>query len=236
MIPASTRSRAAILNTLRQGLARTLLFVDEPPARPASLPVPPPGPQPAGAPGGQDAWERLAEALAPLEVRPRLARTAGEAVRHLADIARECGAKSYTRWDEALDALDLPGGFDAALAGLARLPAGPCPGLAQADLGVVLAHAALLESGSIAVVAAPGRHRAASLLPPCSVVLVPRSSLLPDVSHLPGLFARHADPDGRLPSCLNLITGPSSTADIELVLVRGVHGPARLELVCLDWL
>lgn len=232
MTPATTRSRAAILNTLRQGLARTPLFVDEPPARPASLPVFPP----AESSGGPDAWERLAEVLAPLDVRPRLARTAGEAARHLGDIARECGAKTYTRWDEALDALDLPGGFDAALPGLTRLPAGPCPGLGQADLGVVLAHAALLESGSIAVVAAPGRHRAASLLPPCSVVLAPRSCLLPDVSHLPGLLARHADPDGRLPSCLNLITGPSSTADIELVLVRGVHGPARLELVCLDWL
>jgi L-lactate dehydrogenase complex protein LldG len=232
MTPATTRSRAAILNTLRQGLAQTPLFVDEPPARPASLAVP----QPAEAPGDPDAWERLAEALAPLEVRPRLARTAGEAARHLGDIARECGAKTYTRWDEALDALDLPGGFDAALAGLARLPAGPCPGLAQADLGVVLAHAALLESGSIAVVAAPGRPPAASLLPPCSDCPGAEKKLpAARFTHLPGSCAprRPGRAAAELPEPHHRA---QHTADIELVLVRGVHGPARLELVCLDWL
>lgn len=216
-------SRARILATLRQGLAAAPLQVDAPPARPASLPI------------GPDAWDVLAAVLAPLEVRLRLARTPAEASAHVADIARERAAKTYTRWDAALDALGLPGGFDAALSGLERLEPGCCNALAHADLGFVLAQAALLESGSMAIVAAPGQQRSASLLPPTSVVLVPKSALLPDVSHLPALLNRHRLPDGQLPACLNLVTGPSSTADIELVLVRGVHGPGTLDVIGLDW-
>lgn len=220
-------SRADILATLRKGLAAEPLVVEPAPERPASLPV--------GPDIGPGAWEILAAVLEPLEVRVRLARTPAEAAGHVADIARERGAKSYTRWGSALDALDVPGGFDAALSGLERLEPGCCNELARADLGVVLAQAALLESGSLAVVAAPGRHRSASLLPPASVVLVPKSGLLPDVSHLPALLERHRLPTGELPACVNLITGPSSTADIELVLVRGVHGPGTLDVVGLDW-
>lgn len=216
-------SRAEILAALRKGLAAEPLKVEPASERPASLPV------------DRQAWDVLAAVLEPLGVRLRLARTPAEAAGHVADIARERGAKSYTRWGSALDALDLPGGFDAALSGLERLEPGCCAGLARADLGFVLAQGALLESGSMAVVAAPGRHRSASLLPPASVVLLPKSALLPDVSQLPALLERHRLPSGELPACLNLITGPSSTADIELVLVRGVHGPGTLDVIGLDW-
>lgn len=220
---SSPSARVAILKTLRAGLAAGPLSVPAPPARPASIPI---GPQ-----AWAETWEKLAAVLAPLEVRLRLARTPAEAAEHVADIARERQATSYTRWDAALDQL----GLDQALAGLARVAPGCCQELALVDLGLVLAHAVFLESGSIAVVAAPGQHRGASLLPPASVALAPRRALLPDVSHLPGLLNRHRTPDARLPACLNLITGPSSTADIELVLVRGVHGPGTLDVVALDW-
>jgi L-lactate dehydrogenase complex protein LldG len=212
-------SRERILVTLRAGLASAPLNVPESPARPVSSAI------------GPDAWERLAEVLAPLDVRLRLAATPAEAAAHVASIARERQAASYTRWEDMPEGLEM----DEALAGLARVRPDCCQALTHVDLGLTLAHAALIDSGSLVVVAGLGRERAVSLLPPTHVCLVPRSALLPDVWALPELLRRHAFASGQLPSCLNLITGPSSTADIELVLVRGVHGPGALDVVGLDW-
>ena len=39
--------------------------------------------------------------------------------------------------------------------------------------------------------------------------------------------------EGSLPRTVNLISGPSRTADIEQTIVRGAHGPKRLHVVIL---
>jgi L-lactate dehydrogenase complex protein LldG len=39
--------------------------------------------------------------------------------------------------------------------------------------------------------------------------------------------------DGALPRSVNLISGPSRTADIEQTIVRGAHGPRRLHVLIL---
>lgn len=223
-------SRERILAALRAAQAASRLDerISPPPARPAPAAV------------GQDCWRRLEEVLEPLTVRLRLAGSPAEAQAHVAAIARERQARSYVRWAA------LPVEVDAALAALTRLevpPAGgaggsdgrPCPALAGADLGITGAHAALLDSGSLALAAGPDCPRSVSLLPAVHVCLLPRAALAPDVSALPGLLEAHRSASGSLPACLNLVTGPSSTADIELVLVRGVHGPVAVEVIGLDW-
>ena len=45
----------------------------------------------------------------------------------------------------------------------------------------------------------------------------------------PRLRARYGD--GELPRVVNLITGPSRSADIEQTLLLGAHGPRRLHIV-----
>ena len=39
--------------------------------------------------------------------------------------------------------------------------------------------------------------------------------------------------EGRLPRSVNLISGPSRTAEIEQTIVRGAHGPKRLQVLIL---
>jgi L-lactate dehydrogenase complex protein LldG len=43
-------------------------------------------------------------------------------------------------------------------------------------------------------------------------------------------FAAHADGIAAVSSC-TFVTGPSRTADIELSLTIGVHGPARVVII-----
>ena len=102
---------------------------------------------------------------------------------------------------------------------------------ARADVGVTAVDWALADTGTLVLLSGPGRSRSASLLPPVHVALVPVSRILPNLAalleHLP------ADPAQALKqeSSLTLITGTSKTADIELTLVRGVHGPGRVHVI-----
>jgi hypothetical protein len=104
--------------------------------------------------------------------------------------------------------------------------------------------AAVAETGSLIWHAGPGAPRAATLIPPLHVALVAVEQIVPDLldyfvllstgphatcptkRSFPGAAHSH-----RLPSHLNIITGPSKTADIEGVLVTGVHGPGRVRAI-----
>ena len=109
-----------------------------------------------------------------------------------------------------------------------RPPANPAA-CAAVDLGVTGAAYGIALTGSLVVAADRAGCRTASLLPSVHVALVRTGRLLatPDelFRHLPRRF-----PDG-MPSNLVLITGPSRSADIELQLTLGVHGPRSLWVV-----
>jgi len=85
--------------------------------------------------------------------------------------------------------------------------------------------AAIAETGSIVCQSAGGRAVQASLLPSHHVALVPQEKIF---ATLDDFFAVYA---ASQPTNITLITGPSRTADIELNLVIGVHGPERLDII-----
>jgi L-lactate dehydrogenase complex protein LldG len=83
-----------------------------------------------------------------------------------------------------------------------------------------------IETASTSLWGRRAGSRTASLLPPVHLALVRRDAIVAT----PGDLLRHLPerlPDG-LPSNLVLITGPSRSADIELQLTVGVHGPREL--------
>ncbi len=99
--------------------------------------------------------------------------------------------------------------------------------LDAAVVGITGADAALADTGSVVLVHGTGRPRLVSLLPPVHVVLVDVSRLRATLGALldedPQLFARAAN--------VVVVTGPSRTADIEMTLTRGVHGPRVVHVV-----
>ena len=96
--------------------------------------------------------------------------------------------------------------------------------LARCDLAIVEAHYAIAATGTLAVVATPGSPGSLTLLPPANIILVDAARILPDMAAVlsalgPGTITGHR---------VAFITGPSRTADIEKMIVLGVHGPRRL--------
>jgi L-lactate dehydrogenase complex protein LldG len=154
----------------------------------------------------------------------------------IAAIARTHQAASFISWDD--EHLGCPGLVAALSArGLARVAydvsrdpdrrAVEVEALAGVGLGVTGAHAALADSGGLVLVSGPGRGRLPSLLPPVHVAVVAERRLRPSLTAL-----LREEPD-LLDAGSNvvIIAGPSRTADIEMTLTHGVHGPKHVHVI-----
>lgn len=112
---------------------------------------------------------------------------------------------------------------------LSFLPKGALPNRTEdpwvADLGVTLCDAAVASTGSLLLKAGPGRTRLASLTPISHLVLIPPFALC-------GNLAEALERSKGRTSVL--ISGPSRTADIEGILIRGVHGPRQVLALLLE--
>ncbi len=98
---------------------------------------------------------------------------------------------------------------------------------AAAEVGVTGCDGAIAETGSLAMLSGKGKSRAAWLLPPVHIAVVQPSDL---VSNMGEFFRRNSEKLKSAASC-SFVTGPSRTADIELTLTVGVHGPGRVIIV-----
>ena len=103
-----------------------------------------------------------------------------------------------------------------------------------AKVGVVYCEYGLTESGSVVLYSSPEQSRSLSLLPESSIFVLAKSSILPRPAQLAQVLHEKAQRGERMPSCINLIGGPSSTADIELVKCVGVHGPIHAYYLILE--
>ncbi len=94
--------------------------------------------------------------------------------------------------------------------------------------GLTGAVAAIAQIGSLVLTAGQGRPLSASLLPEIHIAVVYRAHLIWSLEE--ALQLREV----REASATVLITGPSRTADIEMTLTIGVHGPKELIVFIVD--
>ena len=92
--------------------------------------------------------------------------------------------------------------------------------MAQCDLGITEADYLLPETGTLVLRSSAEKPRAVSLLPRVHLAIVRPEMLRGDMHQV---FAEAKDSN-----YLVFITGPSRTADIELTVTLGVHGPKNL--------
>jgi L-lactate dehydrogenase complex protein LldG len=95
----------------------------------------------------------------------------------------------------------------------------------KADVGITGVALAVAETGSIVLTSGGDRRRLASLAVPCHIAIVRRDQIVPDLLD----WADRTPPTP--PASTVLVSGPSKTADIELALVIGVHGPKTEHII-----
>ncbi len=123
----------------------------------------------------------------------------------------------------------LPYGVDEALQAATVVPAdADVQTRADATVGVTGCDGAIAQTGALVLGSRPGSPRSASLLPEVHVAVVRPEQLHEDLA---AALAGGGEALLRECSALNLVAGPSRTADIELTLTLGVHGPRRLVVV-----
>ena len=105
--------------------------------------------------------------------------------------------------------------------------------IARTPLGVTGVDLALAETGTLILRSGIGRPRSTSLLPACHVAVFDRTVLVESLAQV-GVFLEAWSADDASGAAINFITGPSRTADIELTLTRGVHGPKEVHAIFVE--
>lgn len=95
----------------------------------------------------------------------------------------------------------------------------------DASAAVTGVWAAIAETGTLVLVSDARRSRGSFIVPPVHVAVVRISQIVPDMIDVWRRFG--ASP----PTAITLISGPSKTADIEGILVTGVHGPRAVHVI-----
>ncbi len=98
------------------------------------------------------------------------------------------------------------------------------------DVGITTAQAAIAETGTLVLDASCERHRLASLVPPVHIAIVDASRIYLTLGETLSMLRKGEE----LSPTITFVTGPSRTADIELTLAIGVHGPQELFVVVND--
>jgi L-lactate dehydrogenase complex protein LldG len=168
---------------------------------------------------GPECRDRFVRELEALGVDCHL-ETSPEAVR--ARVRGLVAGKKVLSWDFDQLPYEVGSVLDGALRG-----SHPRDEQARAEIGVTGCHGAIAETGSLAVLSGRGCSRTVSLLPPVHVAVVRPEDLLFSMGEF---FARNRERIAAAAGC-TFITGPSRTADIELTLTLGVHGPGRVIVV-----
>ena len=94
-------------------------------------------------------------------------------------------------------------------------------------VSVTMAFAGIAETGTIAMISGADSPITPNYLPEINVAVLKCSTIIPTLEDLWPLIDEQ-------PRAINLITGPSKTADIEQTIVYGAHGPRKFHVILVE--
>ncbi len=124
---------------------------------------------------------------------------------------------------------------------LAGLPWETAPHLERSDgasdgndaVGVSHAFAGVAETGSLMMTSGPDNPTTLNFLPDSHIVVLSAGDIAGDYETV-WTNIRKQYGKGIMPRTVNMITGPSRSADIEQTLLLGAHGPRALHIIVVE--
>jgi L-lactate dehydrogenase complex protein LldG len=223
----SHQARTLMLSRIRAGLGVAGRDRTREAAVEEHLRAHPRGTIPARAHAEREAlFEPMTTMLAAQGAEVTRAATPEDAVRAVAEDLRNHDLPSRLRMGADAQLAALPWGV---MPGV-ELVFGPANGEDRAGLSRAVAAAA--ETGTLVLVSGTDNPTTLAFLPETHLILVRAGDVVGSYEEaFDRLRAIYGE--GVLPRTVNLISGPSRTADIEQTIVRGAHGPKRLHVVIL---
>lgn len=105
------------------------------------------------------------------------------------------------------------------------------PSNGEDKLGVTGVFCAIAENGTLMLLSGEHTHATTSLLPENHIAVVSASRIVRAMEDGWDLLRAER---GTLPRQVNFVSGPSRTADIEMTLVLGAHGPFRVHVIIIQ--
>jgi iron-sulfur cluster protein len=105
----------------------------------------------------------------------------------------------------------------------------------KADIGISGANVVAADTGSLFLIENEGNIRLTTSAPPVHIALVGMEKLVPTldeawkVAQVTWRYANYT-----IPQYISIVSGPSSTGDIEKVITYGAHGPGEFHVIFLD--
>lgn len=193
-------------------------------------PVPPP-------PGNQP--ERFCTELEAVNGKVYRAVGIGEASQTVAQLIREREIQTLACWDTPM--LRILEGAIATEGYNAEWLWGPSrhsdfEQLKTTHLGITEADFGMAASGTLVLLAKPGRSRLISLLPEIHLAILPENRLIEGLEDIPEIildtFRLKNGTNGA--QAIDFITGPSRSSDIGMVPTLGAHGPKEVHVILLQ--
>ncbi|MFD1361098.1 LutC/YkgG family protein [Lentibacillus salinarum] len=104
----------------------------------------------------------------------------------------------------------------------------------RADVGITFSDITLAESGTVTLFNNKYNGRSISLMPRTYIAIIPKSTIVPRLTQAAKQIHEANETGNDVASCVSFVTGPSNSADIEMNLIVGVHGPVEVTYIVVD--
>lgn len=229
MNSVQTNNRTTVLDDVRQALGHRATVAPE------SLE---PFIEPAAAPGADSLARFTQEATA---VRARVHRVSGrlQFVEKIVEICTNQTGEIALSGSALFSEMELPPAL--ADRGLTTFESDETDNetlvsrLANCAVGVTAADYAVAETGTIVLSSDESNSLLVSLLPPVHIAVIHTEQMIASIDETIIRLSKDRRERVNPSRSVTMITGPSRTSDVELVLSIGVHGPKELHVIILDY-